>query len=93
MAIAILELDKAVRAVAPIDGVAVGDPADKKTWRIDFMPTATKTQMAAAQSVVDGFIYQDVPEPDPIADLKIRMAAVEAKVDTIAPAAQVATPG
>ncbi len=31
----------AVAAVAPIYGVALGDPTDKATWRIDFAPSAT----------------------------------------------------
>lgn len=51
----ILALDKAVRGVASIDGVCVGNPADKATWRIDFQDTATPDQRAAGQAVIDAF--------------------------------------
>lgn len=37
-------------AVCPIDGVAIGDPNDPKTWRIDFAANATPQQIAAAQA-------------------------------------------
>jgi hypothetical protein len=44
-----------VAAAAPITGVAVGDWANRATWRIDFDDSATSDQRSAAQSVVDAF--------------------------------------
>ena len=41
-----------IAAVCPIDGVAIGDPADVKTWRIDFAVGATPAQQAAAQAAL-----------------------------------------
>ena len=41
-----------IAAVCPIDGVAIGDPADAKTWRIDFAVGATPAQIAAAQQAL-----------------------------------------
>lgn len=49
-------LHKAIAAVAPIRGVAVGDEANKATWIVDFMPTATSAEMAAAQSVITNYV-------------------------------------
>ncbi len=45
----------AVAAVAPINGISFGDLSDKSTWRIDFQPSATDQQKAAAQAVIDNF--------------------------------------
>jgi hypothetical protein len=42
----------AVAAVCPIDGVAIGDPSDKATWRIDFAAAATAAQRQAAQAAL-----------------------------------------
>jgi len=39
-----------IAAICPIDGVSIGDPADVKTWRIDFAVGATPAQIAAAQA-------------------------------------------
>jgi len=36
------QLETAVKVVCPIDGVSIGNPADKLTWRIDFKPTWTR---------------------------------------------------
>lgn len=48
-------LDDLLRAVCPIDGVSMGEAANKATWRIDFKPEATPQQIAAAQAVVAAF--------------------------------------
>jgi hypothetical protein len=45
----------AVAAVAPIDGVSLGQIKDKSTWRIDFKPEATSAQRQAAQGVIVNF--------------------------------------
>ncbi len=50
------ELDAAVRAACPpIDGVWMGDPADKATWGIWFRESATGDQRAAAEAVLAAF--------------------------------------
>ena len=48
-------LSDAISAVCPIQGVSMGRAQDKSTWRIDFDPSATDTQKAAAQTVVQNF--------------------------------------
>jgi hypothetical protein len=56
-------LHDALRAVAiPILGVSIGDSADRRTWRIDFAPSATAEDRAAAAQVVATL---DVTEPAP----------------------------
>ena len=44
-----------VSAVAPINGIAIGDKETSLTWRIDFKPEATVDQRLAAQAVMDAF--------------------------------------
>lgn len=48
-------LDKAVKAVCPITGVSIGDTADKLTWRFNPLPSATPSEISAAQGVIDAF--------------------------------------
>ena len=74
------ELHKGIAAVCPIDGVSVGDPADKKTWRIDFSPNATPAQQAAARALLSAWVYADVADTDRIAQLQADVAALNAKV-------------
>jgi hypothetical protein len=50
-----LSLHEAISAVCPIDGVSMGDPKDKSTWRIDYATNATGKQKAAAAAVIAGF--------------------------------------
>lgn len=49
------ELHIRISAVCPIDGVAVGDEADRSTWRVDYSPSATEEQRGAAAAVVASF--------------------------------------
>jgi hypothetical protein len=44
-----------LQALCPIDGVSIGDAADKATWRIDFAEGATDAQKAAAQGALRDF--------------------------------------
>ena len=53
------DLDKAIRAVCPIDGVCVGRWENRDTWRVDFKPEATDAQRAMACDVVNAFKLQD----------------------------------
>lgn len=45
----------AVAAVCPVNGVALIDPANSATWRIDYDPSATPAQQTAAQNVITNF--------------------------------------
>jgi hypothetical protein len=49
------QLHDSISAVCPIDGIAIGDPEDKSTWRLDFQPDATEEQRAAAAAIMEGF--------------------------------------
>jgi hypothetical protein len=55
----LLALDKAIRAVAPIDGLG-NDGLDN--IRIDFKPEATQAEQDAAQAIVDNWV--DPPVQD-----------------------------
>ena len=48
-------LDQTIKYVCPIDGVSVGNPKDKSTWRIDFKDEATKAEKDAAQVILGGW--------------------------------------
>lgn len=50
-------LSASIAEVAPIHGVSVGNRNDKSTWRVDFKPDATDQQKAAAQAVVNAFVF------------------------------------
>lgn len=56
----ITALDKAVRAVCPIDGISVGNAADKATWKAQYAATATTQQKAAAATAIANFTYDPV---------------------------------
>ena len=74
------QLYAAVSAVAPIDGVSIGDKLDKSTWRVDFHPDATPAQKTAAQQAIASFV---LPLPiDPEAGVK---AALDAYINRVAP--------
>lgn len=49
------QVDEALRAVCPVDAVSFGKINDKATWVLQFAPTATDPQKAAAQAVIDAF--------------------------------------
>lgn len=61
-------LHQAIAGVCPFNGVSIGDPADKGTWRIDFTATASEQQKAAAQEVIDSFDVSATPVPQSISD-------------------------
>ncbi len=50
-----LNLHDKISAICPIDGVSIGDPQNKSTWRVDYSQGATPQQIAAAQAVVAAF--------------------------------------
>lgn len=51
----ITSLHAQVAAVCPIEGISIGKPDDRSTWRIDFNSQATAGERVAAQAIVDGF--------------------------------------
>jgi hypothetical protein len=57
---AIALLHAKLAAVCPIDGVSIGDPLDRATWRIDFSANATPQQIAAAQTFIAGVTLADL---------------------------------
>ena len=57
-------LYKAVAAVAPINSVAILNPNDRSTWRIDFTEDATIAQKQAARDIVASFDV-NAPTPNP----------------------------
>lgn len=48
-------LSDAIAAVAPINGISIGNEDDKATWRIDFKEEATDAQKLAAENIISGF--------------------------------------
>lgn len=64
-------LDAAIKEVCPINGVSIGRPDDKATWRIDFAQSATAQQRADAAAVVEAFDPNAEPPPEtPPPDVK-----------------------
>jgi hypothetical protein len=65
------DLHRALIAAAPgmVVGVAIGDPADKRSWRIDFADEATPAHIAAAQAALAAF--------DPAAPVEEKRAPAE----------------
>lgn len=73
-----LGLHQAVAAVAPIEGVAIGNPDDRSTWRVDFTPTASEDQRKAAMAVLTAFDLHAPPVPREVAQLSFRRALRQA---------------
>lgn len=48
-------LHQVVSAVCPIEGVSVGQYANRSTWSFDPLPGATSQQRTSAQAVIDAF--------------------------------------
>lgn len=50
-------LDQALRtANIPIIGVALGDPANRATWSVLFLPAATPADRVNAQTIIDTIV-------------------------------------
>lgn len=65
------QLDVNIRAVCPIFGVSMVDPANTATWVIDFDPAATDAQKQAAQNVITNW-----------ATISAQQAAAQAALDS-----------
>lgn len=53
------DIDKQLKLLAPIDGISFGNLEDKATWSIQFNPSATPEQQAAAQAWLHAFNPHD----------------------------------
>ncbi len=62
------ELGAAISAVCPsFEGIAIIDPSDRSTWRIDIGPGATDAERQAAQQAMMGYV-DAAPVPSVISD-------------------------
>ena len=81
-------LHKHIEAICLIDGVSIGDVANRATWRIDFRPEASEQQRAAALAALASF------DPNSLALVKPRLlAAIETKAGEIRCKYITTTPG
>lgn len=69
-------LHNQIAAVAPIVGVTIGNSSDKSTWIVNFDKSATKTQIAAAASIIAAFVFVNQP-PISAFDFLSRFTAAE----------------
>ena len=84
-------LHKSLAAVCSIQGVSVGDPSDKATWRIDFDPAATDAQRQAAQAALQAFDPSAPVVPQEVTALQARRALRAAGLyDTVKAAVEAA---
>ena len=50
------QLDAQIRSAGiPISGVSIGNSANKSTWYVQFLDTATPVQHAQAQAIIDAY--------------------------------------
>lgn len=74
-------LDRALRdAGIPIDGVSIGAPADRATWRAIYAPAATPAQIAQGNALILSIDPQDATT---ISNLKQDLAASATNMDLI----------
>lgn len=71
----IRQIDSAVRAVCPINGVSIGKLMDKTTWRVDFSEAATDAQKNAAAEVIAALDLNEPTTNDVNSEAQRRMAA------------------
>lgn len=69
-----LALHRAIAAACPILGIAIADPEDKATWRIDFDSAATELQREAAEAVLQAFDPSTPAVPQQVTALQARRA-------------------
>jgi len=55
-------LDSQLKLICPILGVSFGNLDDKSTWVIQFSDSCTQEQMAAAQSFLDSFAWDEATQ-------------------------------
>lgn len=75
------EIDQAIRAVCPIQGVSFGDRNDKSTWLVVYAEDATDEQRKAADDLLAKQVLREVPPPrDPI---ESRLSMLEEKIQVL----------
>lgn len=74
----IQRLHSRLSVVCPIDGVSIGDPDDKATYRVDYAITATDDQKAAADAVLVAF------EPNEFTNDELKIMAFQKAADYVA---------
>lgn len=74
----VLQLDRKIAAVCPIDGIRIDNPEDKSTWVIWFKAEATDAQKAAAHAVVAAFDTSLSPVPSSVKMWQAKAALDEA---------------
>lgn len=52
-------LDQEIKKICPIDGISFNDLNDRLTWRISYAKEATEEQKAAAQKILNEFVWDD----------------------------------
>lgn len=82
----LLVLDRALRDLGiPIDGVSVGDPNDRATWRAFYQATATAAQRTQGDLLLATIDPQDLTT---VNEIKQDMAVSDATKDLIVSVAQ-----
>lgn len=76
-------LSRAIKALAPIHGVSIGDWQDKNTWRVDFKEEATPEQIAAVEQFVN-----DLDPDQGLVTIDDYSRAIQRHIDTTARARQ-----
>ncbi len=78
------ELDQAIKAVCPIDGISFGKLDDPATWTIQYNPTSPPTpeQEQAALSLISSLTSVDDPRSgeDPV---QVKLDELQAKIDAL----------
>ena len=82
----------ALSAAAPILGISVGSVNDKSTWRIDFDPSATLAQQAAAQVVLQAFDVAAEEAAETSQAQRNNDLTIQAKADAVVQQLLTATP-
>ena len=72
------DIDQAIKAVCPIQGISFGRVDDKSTWIIVYDESATEEQRAVAEALLQTLEVKEVaPTPDPVLE---RLKAVESRL-------------
>lgn len=82
----VMVVDRALRdAAIPIDGVSVGDPTDRSTWKAFYQASATAQQRAQGDALL---LTIDPQDPAILAEIKQDFAIADATKDLIVSLAQ-----
>jgi hypothetical protein len=77
----ILVIERTLRdAGIPLDGVSVGNPSDRSTWKAFYAPSATAAQKAQGDALL---LTLDPQDPTVVAELKADVAAATTNHDDL----------